>query len=359
MFNKILSLTKKLISVRSTDDNPKGLTEIMALAKNEVKEYHLEEFVKDGIPSFLAYNTKTRPRKFKMLFNAHLDVVSAKEGQYIPKEKNDRLYGRGAFDMKGAAVAEILAFKEMAKKLTVPIGLQIVTDEEIGGFNGTKYQVEQGVRSDFVLVGEQTNFDIGNEAKGIIWIKYTVFGKTAHGAYPWQGDNAIIKANKILDKIRTQYPVPKKAVWETTVNVAQIESTNKTFNKVADDCSIFCDIRYVPSDAKNILTKLRKFAPPESKITISENEPVHFTEKNNPYIKLIQEVSKKIIKKVPKVIRKNGASDLRHYDEVGCSGVEFGPIGYGLHTDNEWVDMKSLNDYYLILKELLYLCGKP
>lgn len=60
------------------------------------------------------------------------------------------------------------------------VGLQLVTNEGIRGFSGTKYQIESGVRADFVIAGEPTNFDIAHEAKGILQVNfYTVKQLTA------------------------------------------------------------------------------------------------------------------------------------------------------------------------------------
>ena len=140
----------------------------------------------------MIYPQKTRPKKFKIILNAHLDVVSGREEQYKPYEKDGKLFGRGAIDMKGAAAVEILVFKEVAKRVSYPLALQLVTDEEIGGFCGTKYQIEKGVRADFVIAGEPTDFGVNNKAKGIIWLKIKTKGKSAHGAYPWRGKNALL-----------------------------------------------------------------------------------------------------------------------------------------------------------------------
>jgi succinyl-diaminopimelate desuccinylase len=358
MLNKILPLTKSLISIPSTRDNKKALNDVLDLAIKEVKDFTIERFEKDGYPSALVYSQKTRPKKFKIILNAHLDVVSGRQEQYKPYEKDGKLFGRGAVDMKGAAAVEILVFKEVAKKVSYPLALQLVTDEEIGGFCGTKYQIEKGVRADFVIAGEPTDFGINNKAKGIIWLKIKTKGKSAHGAYPWLGDNALWRAKKILDKIEKQYPVPKKEAWQTTFNLAKIETGNQTFNKVPDEATIFFDIRYIPEEfagkkfekGKEILTKkLKKIIGNLGEMEIILFEPPQFTDDKNFYVLKLKEVAKKVLNKNPKVIVKHGGSDIRHFNQVGCQGVTFGPIGGDLHGDNEWVDIKSLEKYFEIL----------
>ena len=92
MPHKILSLTKSLISIPSTPNNKKALNKVLDLALREVKDFTIELFEKDGYPSALVYPQKTRPNNFKIILNAHLDVVSGREEQYKPYEKDGKLF---------------------------------------------------------------------------------------------------------------------------------------------------------------------------------------------------------------------------------------------------------------------------
>lgn len=365
MINQILNLTKLLIFHPSTSSNPQALKEVLEEAIKSLKQNKnltIEYFEKNQKPSVLIYKGKTRPKKFKIILNAHLDVVSGKSEQFKPDEKNGKLYGRGAIDMKGAAAVEILVFKELVEKVNYPLGLQLVTDEEIGGFDGTKYQIEKGVRADFVIAGEPTNFGINNKAKGIIWLKIKTKGKSAHGAYPWQGKNALLIAKQIIDKVYKKYPLPKKEAWKTTFNLAKIETSNQTFNKVPDEAIISFDIRYIPEEFKGLSfkkgkrlleKKIKKIIGRMGKSEILLFEPPQITSQKNPYVLSLKKSIEKITGKKAKTIVKHGGSDIRHFNQVGIEGVTFGPIGGNLHADNEWVDIKSLEKYYQILKDFL------
>jgi len=79
MFSSIISLTKSLISLPSIRNNKKVLNKVLDLALKEVKDFTIERFEKEGFPSVLIYSQKTRPKKFKIILNAHLDGVSRKE----------------------------------------------------------------------------------------------------------------------------------------------------------------------------------------------------------------------------------------------------------------------------------------
>jgi succinyl-diaminopimelate desuccinylase len=351
--DEILELAKKLIVIPSTKDNPTELEEVLNLAEKELSTYKIEEFKQNNISSILVYNTVQRPKKFKVILNAHLDVVPAKDQDYQFIKKGSKMFGRGSIDMKAAAAVEILVFKELANQLNYPLGLQVVTDEETGGFNGTKYQIEQGVRADFIIAGEHTNFGINNKAKGIVWLKIKSTGKSGHAAYPWLGVNALIEMNKFLAKLYKVFPTPKKESWKTTINLAKIETSNETFNKIPDETTAWLDIRFIPENKTVLLKTIKSIMPKNFEMEILEQESEHIVNDSNPYVKQLRESTKKITGKTSPLIVKHGGSDVRHYTQVGNNGVTFGPIGLGLHSDEEWVDTKSLSDYYQILKTFL------
>jgi len=316
-----------------------------------LKDFTIERFKNNGIKSALIYNTKNRPKKIKILLNGHLDVVPGKN--YKPSIKNGYLYGVGALDMKASAACLITTFKKVAGKVDYPLGLQLVTDEEVGGSNGTKYQVKMGVRADFVIAGEPTNFDIVHEAKGVLWLKITSKGSTAHGAYPWRGQNAILLMDKFLSKLMDKYPTPAKEAWKTTINIASINTTNKALNKIPDECTTFLDIRYIPKDTKVVISSIRKLLNRNLKMTILENEPPLPRSVDNPFVKKLQQASVKVLGKKNKRRGANGTSDARHFTSVGCPGIEFGPVGKNIGGDQECVNISSLENYSKILEEFL------
>lgn len=353
MSTEVLSFAKSLIAIESVKEKPAMLKRVLEEALKPLSGFTIERFEKNGVPSALVYTGTMRPKRFKILLNAHLDVVPAKSEQFKPFEKGGKLWGRGSNDMKAAAAAEILVFKELAKSLPYSLGLQLVTDEEIGGHDGAKYQIEKGVRADFAIAGEPTDMDINNQSKGVIWAKINCNGTSAHGAYPWNGTNALWKAHRFLSALRLVYPVPTKEVWKTTVNVARIETSNGTFNKVPDNASIWLDIRYIPKDTDTVIDRLDAMLPEGTELDIIVQEPCQFTRKNNEYITHLAGALQNVLKKKPQIIVKHGAADIRHFNAVDCDGVTWGPVGAGLHTDNEWVSIKSMLEYVQALQIFL------
>ncbi|OGK38111.1 hypothetical protein A3F60_00515 [Candidatus Roizmanbacteria bacterium RIFCSPHIGHO2_12_FULL_39_8] len=364
--SQIIALTKKFISIPSIKGNSRALKEVLDAALAEVKGYCVDFFEKEGIPSALIYNSKARRTRFKIILNAHLDVVEGKDKQFTPFEKQGKLYGRGAYDMKTAAAAEIILFKRIAKKLNYPIALQLVTDEETGS-NGTKFQVEKGVKTDFVIAGEPTDLNINFKAKGTIWAKVKFFGKSAHAAYLWQGRNPIWNLKRFLDSIQILFPLPAKKAWRTTVNIAKVETSNLNMNKVPNNCEVSLDIRYVPvgqnrfSSMKNAnfyIKKLKEVLPANAKLELMLVRTPYSIKKEDPYIGTLQEASKKITGKKRRLVGEPYGSDIRYFIEDGSRGITFGPVGGAMHSENEWVDIKSLDQYCKILESFLLFAQK-
>jgi succinyl-diaminopimelate desuccinylase len=353
MTDKILDLSKDLIRLETIPERPEQLALALDLCTRNIKASQIEYFESKGTKSLLAYNTKTRPEKFSVILNGHLDVIPGKPHQYEPRVVGDRLYGVGATDMKCNVACIIAAFNKLAATVEYPLGLQLVTDEEVGGFNGTKFQIDQGVRTDFVIAAESTNFNIVNQAKGVLWAKVKSQGTTAHGAYPWRGVNAIKKMAAFLQQIDSHYPTPKEQAWLTTVNIASINSENKAFNKIPDSCEVNLDIRFLPSESGSVVNDLKKIVPSDMDLQIVAEEPALFVSEDNQHLKKLRQCAESVTGQDIIFYCAQGSSDARHFTRVGDAGVEFGPIGGGIGTDEEWINIPSLFKYVEILERFL------
>jgi succinyl-diaminopimelate desuccinylase len=207
--NQLINTITQLVAIESTAANPEGLQQayhfmidfLLASGKNIT----IERFEDNGRPSLLAYKGAVRPEKFHIILNGHLDVVPGKPEQYKAFVQNGNLYGRGVYDMKAAAVVMAQTFCEFVDSVPFALGLQLVTDEESAGKLGTLHQIERGVRSDFVICGEcgrsTSVHEIANAAKGIVVAEIGFMGKSAHGAYPWKGDNAALQAHRFFSAL--------------------------------------------------------------------------------------------------------------------------------------------------------------
>lgn len=352
--SQIVQLTKDLMTAHSTADHPEGRVDAVHIVERELAGYPMEIFEREGYRSLLIRNTETPLKHFKVILNAHLDVMPGRIEQFEPYEKDGKLYGRGSYDMKAAAAVMIILFRYLAKHLPYPLALQITTDEEVTGKNGAKYQIEKGVRADFVLTGEcGSNLQIVHEAKGIIWFKLHTTGKAAHGAYLWKGDNALWKLHEALHALQTLFPVPEREEWVTTMNLARIETDNERFNHVPDGATAYVDVRFIAEDEKDLVKRIKATLPSGVEMEIITHESPQTIQTDNPYLLSLERAVQETTGKKAQLKFAHGVSDVRHFNTVGCRGVEFGPIGHGQHEDEEWVNIKSLETYFFVLETFL------
>jgi len=353
MINQIVSLSRIFIAIPSVIGNQTHIDSALSIMHQDLSDYNHKLFLCNGFSSILYYNTPTYHERFKVILNGNLDVAAGKPAQFKPYIKDGKLYGRGAYDMKAAAAVLTLVFKEVAEQVSYPLALQVTTDQELDGHFGTKYQIEQGVRGDFIINTSTTNLAISNESKGNMRMKITARGKQASSAYLWEGENAIWEMKKFLDRLEKAFPQPKKEAWETTINMGIITTDNMDITTVPEDCHVYLDIKYIQEDKDSIVKQIQHLIPDHFTSEVLINEPPHFTPRDNPYIPLLGQALEKVTSKPYSILRRNWVGEIRHYNEVGCEGICLGPIGSGAHADDEWVDIQSLVDYYHTLKEFL------
>jgi succinyl-diaminopimelate desuccinylase len=350
----IIDLAKQLIIIPSISGDQTRAIEIIEFVKTLLPNMPFSAFAHEGIPSLLFSNQEGQ-KQFKIILNIHLDVVPGEEKLFAPTIKDGKLYGRGAYDMKAAAAANILLFQELAPKLSYPLGLQITTDEETGGLHGTAHQLQQGIISDFMLTAEcGSNFDIIYEAKGMLHILLTAKGKRSHSAYPWLGENAIMKIYEAIQAIHIVYPQKKEEGYYTTTNLIHIITNNSSTHTVTPDhCEARLDIRYIPEDKPTILMKLESVLPKDVSMQVVFHTPPHETKSDNPYIQKLQQTAEGVLHKTLKLKKQHATSDARFYTRANCDAVEFGPVGVGQHTDKECIDIASVEKYYTVMKSFL------
>jgi succinyl-diaminopimelate desuccinylase len=348
---ELLAAADELIAVPSTADRPDELHRALRL----VEAYAgpgctVEHFTSRGKPSALLYAAPARPR-FRVILNAHLDVVPAGAAQFAPRRVGDRLYGRGAQDMKVAALVLTAVFRELVHELPYPIGLQLVTDEEVGRYDGTAHQLAAGVTGGFVVIGEQSGLRVVAESKGIAQVRLRTTGVAAHAAYPWLGDNALLALMTGIERILCRYPVPAAEQWSITVTVARIETGNRAVNQVPADATAWLDIRFPPEDAAfagrgrdEIAAHLSELSGGAT-VQVDSLGPPHRADPAGPEVRLLRSAAAGA--GYPgDLLRKHGAADGRFYSERGIDAVIFGPGGAGQHGPDEYVDIATIIPYH-------------
>jgi succinyl-diaminopimelate desuccinylase len=282
-----------------------------------------------------------------VIFHGHVDVVPGREGQFDPALEGDRLIGRGAYDMKGAAAAMMLALADLRDQEAVRVVLAFVPDEETEEEfdRGTEVLVDAGYTADFAITGEPTNMLIGVAAKGVLAVRIEVSGRAAHSSTPWEGDNAIIKAIAVFRGIESlPFSLQSSELFDRpSINLGRILGGD-ALNKVPDTCVIDVDIRYLPDqDPEAILSQIA--AIPDTNVVSTFRWPPVEVDPHSRLVRALGDAARPNHADEVRGVGRDGASDAVAFIRAGTPAVEFGPVGSGHHGPEEWVSVSSLAAY--------------
>lgn len=332
MEKNTLVLLKKLVEFRSVSSDKEEGSKIINYAADYLdnKNALVKKYTNDGFASLLVYG-KNHPagKPFRLLLNAHLDVVPAPQELFKLKIKGNQAFGRGTYDMKGSAAVMIELFKNLSEKNNLPddVGLTLVTDEEIGGFSGAKiFSEKKEAETRFFLGGEPTNLKILTAHKGILKITVIQRGKSAHGSRPWEGNNANVTLAESISRFYKDNPLPKKEIWTTTYSL-NLMNGGTAFNVVSDYAEAIFDIRRIHEDKlEDIISNIKKYFP-RAEIKVVMNEPGLETENSVPEVKKLTRILKKYNKEKNTFIRDTYATDGRFYSSKKIPAIHFGLKG--------------------------------
>jgi succinyl-diaminopimelate desuccinylase len=282
-----------------------------------------------------------------LIFHGHLDVVPGRDGQFEPRIDGDRLFGRGAYDMKGALAVMLLLLYDLREQDQVRLRLGIVSDEESEEEQnrGSDALVDGGFLGDFAITGEPTNLQVGVQAKGVLAFRLEVTGRAAHGATPWLGDNAAVKAVEVFRAIESlPFARHSSALFDRpSINLGRIMGGD-ALNKVPDSCVIDVDVRFLPDqDPDEILEQISGL--PDTELVATFRRPPAVVEADSPFVLGLCEAASPHHPEQVMSVGRDGASDAVSFLRVGVPAVEFGPIGDGHHGPEEWVSVSSLRSY--------------
>ena len=299
----------------------------------------------------------------KILLHGHIDVVPGEEEQFEPYEKDGKLYGRGTYDMKGALAAMMYAVEDLhVMGCEASVELLIVSDEEKDeenehdGLAGAEVLIKHGHMGDFLITGEPTDFHVGVQAKGILSLRISLRGKSAHGARPWLGKNAVLLAYEHYKRVLgLPFAAEKGELFPyPSINLARITGGD-VINRVPDRCTYDLDIRYLPEqNPQEIMRQIRSINLPAQVEVLFLHEPTRLS-KDSPFVKALCEVAARHLHDNPMGVGLHGTSDIVYFQRAGVPGVEFGPIGGGHHGPKEFVVSSSLETYRQMLVQFVQI----
>ncbi|MEY8712760.1 M20 family metallopeptidase [Mangrovibacter phragmitis] len=230
-------------------------------------------------------------------FTGHLDTVplGQQQWQYDPYGKDivgGRLYGRGSSDMKAAIAAFIGACDAQRAAIRAGTGVTLwLTGGEETGCDGARALLESGLAGTApgaLIVGEPTaNYPVIGH-KGALWLRAETTGKTAHGAMPELGVNAIYLAADALQKIQHFSPGPDHPLMRhPTLNVGRIHG-GLNINSVPDHAVFDVDIRTAPNlSHSDICQRLHHHIGEHIRLEAQVDLPAVLTDPQDPWIQAV------------------------------------------------------------------------
>ena len=324
-----------------------------------------------------------------LILHGHIDVVSPEpisEWTHDPwgaEIEGDRIYGRGAGDMKGGHVANYFALKAILKTSFKPKGmvrLLSTVDEEAGGAGGTLACFLEGYRADAMISTEPHALNITISHAGVNYFRVKVHGKTSHAGLAHLGVNAIGKMFLIyqalidLDEKRgheIHFSLFEKGSGRScnlrigTMKGGDCPST------VAGSAEMECRIGYIPGEkmvdiklmVENTINEaaqkdpwLREH-PPEVEWFGWQTEP-WYQDPKHPFVQTLKNAAEKVLGHEVNYIGRTGGIDSRFSQYFNMAAACTGPRANNIHGIDEYVEISSVFQVAKILAiALLDWCG--
>jgi succinyl-diaminopimelate desuccinylase len=300
-----------------------------------------------------------------LCFNAHLDVVPTGDESvwshpaFAAEIAGGRVYGRGAGDDKASVTAQVMGAIALARSGVPMRGRLAVTevaDEETSGAGALHLIAAAGLRPDGVIVGEQTLNRVAVGEKGTAGVEIVVTGRTAHGALPWEGANAIEGMARVITALGEELQ-PRLAerthpyFMPSSASVNMVKGGVKA-NVVPDRCAIFVDRRLIPGEDPGATTaEIQTIA--EAAIAGLPGTSVQVIPATDRFTATMSDPEGALARAMLAANRHLGlsteltgfsmASDGRHFAAAGYPTIIYGPGDPRLaHVPDEWVGIDEV-----------------
>jgi len=291
-----------------------------------------------------------------LLLNAHMDTVGYEgmEAPLEPRVENGRLYGRGAYDMKGSLAAIMVAGAEAAQAgLRGDVLVAAVVDEEV--FSIGAEAAARRYPADAAIVAEPTELRLVVAHKGFVWMEIETKGRAAHGSRPDLGKDAIVGMGGVL----TGLGALAEALLDNPLHPllgngsvhASLISGGVELSTYPESCVLSLERRTVPGETIELVEgQVRKIADGAEVRTTFVREPFEVRE-DEPVVQAVLRHAGG-----PEVVGAPFWADSAVFAAAGIPTVVFGPGGEGAHAQVEWVDLAELERckdvYVAVAREL-------
>jgi len=370
-----LQLARELIARRSVTPEDGGCQQLLAERLARLG-FAIEPVRRGEVTNLWARRGTTRPL---LCFVGHTDVVPTgpldkwTSDPFVPTERDGKLFGRGAADMKTSIAAFVVAVEHFVKKHpthTGSIALLVTSDEEGPAVDGTARVVEllkgRGERIDYCLVGEPTcvaklGDTIKNGRRGSLSGTLRVKGVQGHVAYPHLARNPVhLSAPALAELAATEWDRGNEHFPPTTWQISNIHGGTGASNVIPGEVEVMFNFRFStasqPDDLKQRVESILKRHGLDFEIDWSLSGAPYLTPRGK-LVETLVAVIREVTGSAPEVSTTGGTSDGRFIADICPEVVEFGPLNATIHKLNEHIELAAIEPlreiYSRVLSRLL------
>ena len=354
----VIKLLRDLVAIDSVNPSlvpgAAGEAAIAAAIAAHLRGIGLDVELQDaapGRPNVIGVLEGRRKGRSLMLCG-HIDTVGV-EGMpapFDPIERDGRLYGRGAQDMKGGVAAMIDAARVVASRGLESGRLVIaaVVDEEYASIGADALVTRW--RADAAVVTEPTDLQIAIGHKGFCWIDVETRGRAAHGSRPKDGRDAILRMGRVLHALerlerRLQSGPAHPLVGAPSLHASLIDG-GRELSTYPDRCRLTLERRTIPGEDDGtvtaeidaILAQLRAEDPEfEATFTRQFSRPPYAIAAEHPLPQALR-----VAAGADNFVGMSFWTDAAVLGNAGIPSLLYGPGGAGLHSTEEYVEIQDV-----------------
>jgi len=374
-----VTIARDLIRCRSvTPDEGGALAYLQALLSRAGFDAHRAIFAEPGtapVDNLYARIGTSRPN---LLFAGHTDVVPpGNEGAWSHPPfagalAGDRLYGRGAVDMKGGIACFVAAaLDHLAANGGKPkgsISFLITGDEESVAVNGTvkllKWAAERGESFDHCILGEPSNVELLGDTikagrRGSLNATLIVTGRQGHVAYPERADNPIRGLMTLIAALQAPLDDGSEHFSPSHLEFTSVDVGNATVNLIPGEARARFNIRYNDRHSqtalKTLIERRAKDAAAGRIRYLFDWQPSNadvFVTKPGPFTELAVAAIAEVTGCAPRLSTSGGTSDARFIKDY-CPVLEFGLVGQTMHQTDESTPVQDLLTLTAIYRRII------
>jgi succinyl-diaminopimelate desuccinylase len=375
-----VAIARDLIRCRSiTPEEGGALSYLQGVLANAGLAVHRQTFTESGaapVENLFARIGDVAPN---LAFAGHTDVVPPgneaawRHPPFAGDIAGDKLYGRGAADMKGGIAAFVAAaLDHLAANHGRPkrgsISLLITGDEEGVAVNGTvkllQWAAARGEKFDHCILGEPSNVEsIGDTVKagrrGSLNGTLIVAGRQGHVAYPDRADNPIRGLVTLIAALQAPLDQGSDLFDPSHLEFTSVDVGNETVNLIPGEARARFNIRYNDRHTQGPLKTMiegRAQAAAAGRIHYAfEWQPSNadvFVTKPGPFTELAAAAIAEVTGRTPKLSTSGGTSDARFIKNY-CPVLEFGLVGATMHQVDECAPLADLVTLTAIYRRII------